>query len=178
MYSSEEMCTSSEIKGTTNIIITARPSIWMPAVSRTPPFWNHVTWCSTGRTAASPPEPPSAPRCPMLRPSAPSAVPPLASWTRMIQRTSAPQASTNDEPTARTPTSDPWRGIFLPNSRITTNDTAGISGISHAWSRKNIEALPLALHRVDVVEVGAVEVSVDQQHDRKPDTDFRGGDGE
>ena len=42
MYSSEYTCTSSEISVTTNIIITASPSIWMPTVSRTPAFWNHV----------------------------------------------------------------------------------------------------------------------------------------
>ena len=56
----------------------------------------------------------------------------------MIQRTTAPHASTKDAPTDTTPTSEPWRGMRLPNSRITTNESAGISGTSHAWSRKNI----------------------------------------
>ncbi len=40
------------------------------------------------------------------------------------------------------PTSEPCRGMRLPNSRITTNESAGISGISHALSRKNIEPGP------------------------------------
>ena len=33
-----------EISVTTNIISTASPSIWIPAVRRMPPFWNQVTW--------------------------------------------------------------------------------------------------------------------------------------
>src|SRR5690242_19404948 len=109
----------------------------------------------------------------MLRPSAPSAVPSLASWTRVIQRTSAPHDKTNEAVSAAIPTSDPWRGMRLPNNRITTNDTAGISGMSHAQSRKNT---PLALQHFEVVEVGGVQVAVDQQHDRETNANFGGRD--
>ena len=72
MYSTEYTCTSSETSVTMNITTTARPSIWIPTVSRTPPFWNHVRWWVTGSTSASEP---SAPSRPMLRPSAPMAAP-------------------------------------------------------------------------------------------------------
>ena len=44
-----------------------------------------------------------------------------------------------------------------------------MSGTSQAWSRKNTAS---ALQRVDVVEVGAVQVAVDEQHDREADADF------
>jgi hypothetical protein len=44
MYSVEYTCTSNEIVVTTNIIITASPSIWMPAPSLIPAFWNQVMW--------------------------------------------------------------------------------------------------------------------------------------
>src|SRR6185437_11491006 len=54
-----------------------------------------------------------------------------------------------------------------------TKDSAGISGTRYAWSRKNIAS---ALQHVDVVEVGAVEVPVDEQHDREAYADFRGRD--
>ena len=37
---------------------------------------------------------------------------------------------------------------------------------------------PLALQHVDVVEVGAVQVAVDEQDDREPDTDLGRGDRE
>ena len=37
------MCTSSEISVTTNSIITARPSIWVPTVNSTPPFCHQVS---------------------------------------------------------------------------------------------------------------------------------------
>ena len=68
----------------------------------------------------------------MLRPSAPSAPMPRAVGVLDAldplddaRRTT----STNDAPTATMPTSEPWRGMRLPNSRITTNESAGISGI-------------------------------------------------
>ena len=118
---------------TTNIIITARPSIWVPTVSFTPAFWNHVYWWMTGSTRVSPP---SAPKRPMPRPSAPIAPPRpcewSAFWTRSIHCATAPHDSRNDAPTAAIPTSEPPRGKRLPKSRITTNDSAGINGTSHA----------------------------------------------
>src|SRR3954452_8937082 len=174
MYSSEYTCTSSEISVTTNIIITARPSICVPTVSLVPAFSNHVNWWMTGSTCASPP---SVPSRPMPRPSAPMmlAAPCESSafCTRLIHCTIAPMESRNDAHTATIPTSAPWRGKRLPSRRITTNESAGISGTSHAWSRKNI---PSALQRVDVVEVGAVQVAVDEQDDGETDAHFRGRD--
>ena len=73
------------------------------------------------------------------------------------------------------PTSEPPFGIFFPKNRMTTNDTAGMSGTSHAWSRKNTGS---ALQHVDVVEIGAVQVAVDEQHHGQADADLGGGDGE
>src|SRR5579871_6236900 len=160
------MCTSSEISVTTNIIITQRPSIWMPAWILTPLNWNHVTCLTTGNTVASPP---ASPRCPTLRPRAPSAVPPLALWTRWIHCTTAPHERMNDALNAAMPISDPSRGMRLPKNRIATNDSAGISGMSHAQLRKNT---PLVLQHFEIVEIGRMEIAVNQQHNGETNAHF------
>ena len=58
--------------------------------------------------------------------------------TRLIHCHAAPTESTNDAPTAPMPTSAPPRGRRLPNSRISTNDTAGMSGTNQAFSMNHI----------------------------------------
>ena len=72
----------------------------------------------------------------------------------------------------RCPISAPFFGSRLPKNMITKNETAGIAGMSQALSSIGASALQL----VDIVEVGAAEVAVDQEHDRQTDTDLGGGD--
>src|SRR2546421_11855147 len=78
-------------------------------------------------------------------------------------------------PTAPTPTQSPLLGSFLPKNRMTTNDSAGMRGMSQAFSAMDFRS---ALHEVDLVEVDADPVPVDEQHDGEADSDFGGGDGD
>src|SRR3712207_3289691 len=97
--------------------------------------------------------------------------------------------STKRTPTAMMPDSDPPFGSFLPKSRITTYERAGISGISQESSEKpaSLAWVPVsaaaariisALHEVDLVEVDGDPVPVDEQDDRQADADLGGGDGD
>src|SRR4051794_24164880 len=82
--------------------------------------------------------------------------------------------STNVEPRAMRPIGAPLPGVRFPKNRISTNDSAGIAGNSQA----EFSTARSALHLVDFVEIRAVRVAVDQQHDRKADADLGGGDGD
>src|SRR3974377_57758 len=146
------MSTSSEISVTTNIIITASPSIWMPALSLNVPLSNHVVARVMGSTAG-----PSALKRPTARPRAPSAEVPSALRRWLIHWIAAPTDSTNDAPTAAMPTSDPLRGRRLPNNKMTANDSAGMSGTSHALSRNHIVGVSLVLQQLESVEIGLAE---------------------
>ena len=80
-------------------------------------------------------------RCARAAPSAPDTpCVPSASRTRLIHWIAAPTERTNDAPTATTPTSAPRRGMRFPNSRMIANETAGISGTSHAFSRNHMSS--------------------------------------
>src|SRR5947208_9960947 len=67
------------------------------------------------------------------------------------------------------PISEPFRGSRRPKNRMTRNETKGIAGISQALRRKNSAS---ALNDVDVGEVDALLVAVDQEHDRQADADL------
>ena len=123
------MCTSSEISVTTNSIITARPSIWMPTPNSTPPFCHHVTWWTTGVTTgfavatALGAEHAAAERARGRSRDRRWRLDPVDPLVRPRRTT-----STNDAPSAAMPTSAPFFGKRFPKNRIRTNDTAGIAG--------------------------------------------------
>src|SRR6266536_1065693 len=84
------------------------------------------------------------------------------------------QASTNDAPTELTASSAPFRGRRFPKKRTATNPSAGSSGMIHAFC----SICPSALQLVHAVEVGAVQVPVDEQHDGEADAHLGGSDGD
>ena len=110
-------------------------------------------------------------QAPPERARAPRACP-VASRPGRSTATTATHESTNDAPTAAMPISAPLRGSRFPKKRITTNETAGSERDDPGVSRARASALQL----VDLVEVGAVQVAVDEQHDRETDADLGGGD--
>ncbi len=116
---------------TTKSIITASPSIWVPTVNLTPPFCHQVTVLMTGFTTVSW-SPPWAKKPFPNAWSTPPADLPSASFTRWIHWTAVTHASTNDTPSAVMPISEPCLGILLPKNRISTNEAAGIAGMSQA----------------------------------------------
>src|SRR3954452_14265034 len=96
--------------------------------------------------------------------------------------------STKLTPTARMPDSEPPLGSFLPKNRMTTYDSAGSSGISHAFSARPADPAACvtasvarnisALHEVDLVQVDGDPVAVDEQDDGQAHTDLGRGDGD
>src|SRR5687767_2880485 len=92
-------------------------------------------------------------------------------------------------PTVMIPDSAPPLGSFLPKKRMTTNDSAGSSGMSQAFSARPADAAEMAvsaaaasifsaLHQVDLVEIDADPVAVDEQDDGETHADLGGGDGD
>src|SRR5215831_6273017 len=80
----------------------------------------------------------------------------------------------NDAPTAAMPTSAPFFGRCLPKKRIRTNEIAGTAGMIQPLFSTSRSALQL----VGFVEIDAVRVAVDQQHDGQPDPDLGGRNGD
>src|SRR6266478_6454467 len=122
------------MKVTTKTIITLRPSMCVPARIVPWPVFHHVMFRSTASRRW--------PEC-----------------GRAIHTPAEITANTNEEPTAAMPTSEPFRGSRRPKKRMTRNETNGTAGISQALRRKNT---PLPLHHVDVGEVDALLVAVDE----------------
>src|SRR6266566_4771880 len=92
-----------------------------------------------------------------------TAWPPLTKWPRTISDIR------KLSPTAPMPTGAPWPGSLFPNSRITKKASAGSVGISQAnrINRRPLRRSPF--HQVHVVDVDALPVAVDQDHDGQPD---------
>src|SRR5260370_3470762 len=155
MYAYEYTCTHSEMKVTTNIISTAKPSMWMPKRTRAAPLLNQVNRSRSrkGRTLSVP----------------------SPTGERWIHAMAVRTARTNETPTAGMPTSEPPRGIRLPSSRITGNASVGMSGTIHALRRNQVIGGSSALHQIDVVEVDRVTVAVDEEHDGQTHSDFGRG---
>src|SRR2546426_4129874 len=84
-------------------------------------------------------------------------------------------ATTELAPTVRMTDYAPPSDSFLPKKRMTKNDSAGSSGINQAFSANIARS---ALHEVDLVEVDADPVAVDEQDDGQADADLGGGDGD
>ena len=105
------MCTSNEMSVTTNSIITASPSTWVPTPNLTAPLCHHVDVVDhrlDGRVLAG------VEALPERRSSPCSAV-------RVVDAGSTDRVtheSTNDAPTARIPISAPFLGRRLPKNRI------------------------------------------------------------
>src|SRR5438552_5270816 len=137
------------MKLTTKATITLRPSMRVPTLNFTTPFCHHVIEWTIGATFSDV----------------------SASW---IHCASATQDNTNDAPTARIPISEPLRGRRFPIRRMRKNEIAGRAGMIQALSSTAASALQL----VDLVEVGTVDVAVDEKDDRQPDTDLGGRDGD
>src|SRR2546429_3531120 len=97
-------------------------------------------------------------------------------FSSLIHWAATIRANTKLVPTAAMPDSAPPFGIFFPKKRMTKNDSAGSRGMSQAFSASIRSAL--ALHKVDLVEVDADPVAVDEQDDGQPDADLGGGDGD
>ena len=160
---------------TTNSIITASPSIWVPTPNSTPPFCHQVTVWMTGVTTASACSPPRRRRAPLPKHAREAVlVPPVASSTRWIHcdRGDARQHERRAD-RERCRSRSPCCGMRFPKKRMRTNETAGMRGdepgvIEHrsrqpfSWSTS--------------VEVGTAQVAVDEQHDREADADLGGGD--
>src|SRR2546421_1733286 len=143
------MCTISDTKVTTTNIMAVRPSTCWPMVILAAPLCHQTQCWST------------------------------MAWL-LIQSIATNTDTTKLRPTARMPDSDPPLGSFLPKKRMTRNDKAGSSGISQAFSATpaSVARSISALHEVDLVEVDADPVAVDEQDDRQPDADLGDGDGD
>src|SRR3981081_805116 len=165
MYFVEYTCTRSDTRVTMNSIITARPSTWMPTPKFTRPFSHHV---KLRLTAATPPSCVGSTARPNPR-TAPCAGASSGPW---IHWTSVMHARTNEAPTEATAISAPLRGRCFPNSMTATNPSAGSSGMIQAFR----SMCPSALQLVDAVEVGTVQVPVDEEDDRQAHAHFGGGD--
>jgi hypothetical protein len=126
MYFVEYTCTRNDTSVTMKSIITARPSTWIPTPNLTFAFCHHVNPDSTAET---PPSWVGSSECPNPRSVS------SASWslTRWIHWTAVMQERTNAAPTAPTASSAPFFGRRFPNSRISTNDAAGSSGMIQAF---------------------------------------------
>src|SRR6266511_35291 len=155
---------------TTNIIITASPSICVPTPKSMLPFCHHVIEWTTGFTTSWCSAPAISPLPNAARPSDL----PVASLTRSNHWTPAMHASTNDVPTAAMPISAPFFGMRLPKKRIKKNEAAGSEGMIQAAS----SIVRSALQLVDFVEARAAQVPIDQQDDGKADADLGGRDGD
>src|SRR5688572_15634924 len=149
------MWTISDTKVTTTNIMAARPSTCWPIVISKWPLCHHTQCWST------------------------------TVWLP-IQSIATNTDRTKLAPTARMPDSAPPFGSFLPKKRMTTNDNAGSSGMSQAfsempastaWVTASVARNISALHEVDLVEVDADPVAVDEQDDRQSDAHLGGGDG-
>src|ERR1041385_272455 len=150
------MWTISDTKVTTRNIMAVRPSTCWPIVTLAAPLCHHTQCWSTPASL-------------------------------LIQSMATNTDITKLAPTARMPDSDPPLGSFLPKNRMTRNDSAGRSGISQAfaampasaaWVTASVARSISALHEVDLVEVDADPVAVDEQDDGQADADLGGGDGD
>ena len=139
MYSSEKMCTSSEMIVTITTIAATRPSTCDPIGHFTPPMSNQLTDLMIGATTGRW-DSPSASGAITERPKADSkpswAV--FASSTCWIHWNAVQTDSTNDAPMAAMPISEPLKGIRLPKRMINQNEMAGMSGMSHACSMNHM----------------------------------------
>ena len=124
---------------TTNIIITARPSIWMPTANSTPPFCNHVSVVHDrrdDRSAVRRPRPRRR-RCgPARRAPQPVAVPPVGVVDPVDPLDDArTHDSTNDAPTASDADLGALAREALPEEAGSGRTRPpGSSGTSQAWS--------------------------------------------
>ena len=177
MYSVEYTCTSSEIVVTTNIIITASPSIWMPTPSFDARVLEPGDVVQDGRTTASC-SPPLVAASFRLAANARSdrrpagaarvvdALHPLVERAAREHPRSAERGDADLRAALRNPL--PEEEDDGEGDRRDERDQPGVVEEEH----------DSALQHVDVVEVGAVQVAVDEEHHREADSDLGRGDRE
>ena len=136
-----------------------------------------MTWCTTGSDRAAAALGAEAADAAAERADAPRRRAPSASWTRLIHWTSAP----HDEHERRADRDDADLGAVPRHPLAEQQDHDERERRDQRDEPRVVEEehrSASALQHVDVVEIGAVQVAVDEQHDREPDTDLGRGDRE